>query len=76
MAKIYDEVQLAVEKKLNKAVANYTLHKASVDNKISDMSPSHKVISLRELAKELGYIIAYTDVLEYIKKLRRNRHGD
>ena len=76
MAKIYDEIQKTIEKKLDKAVANYTLHKASIDNKISDMSPSHKVISLRELAKELGYIIAYADVLDYIKKVRRDRHGD
>ena len=76
MAKIYDEIQNTVEKKLDKAVANYTLHKTYVDNKISDMSPSHKLTSFRELAKELGYIIAYADVLDYIKKVRRDRHGD
>ena len=31
MAKIYDEIQNTVEKKLDKAVANYTLHKYSID---------------------------------------------
>lgn len=76
MAKVYDNIQKTIEKKLDKAVANYTIHKASVDNKISHMSPYQKVISLRELAKELGYIIAYADVLESIKKVRRIRNGD
>lgn len=69
--KINDRMEEFFKEITKKAIADYTAMKDMYDNNTKGYNESQKELKRHEIDVQLGKVIAYSDIYEYFKKVRK-----